>query len=131
MPIKILSESRWLGVRYKPQPGERSFIERAQAKQDEEIVVSASVLDDKESELFFGVPLSRRGIQPVWLRITNNGEQSYRLDLGSIDPSYYSPLEASFVSHFATGKRLAGFGLLAWFFFPLLIFVPLKYLFKR
>ncbi len=131
MPIKILSESRWLGVRYKPQPGERSFIKRAQAKQDEEVAVSASVPDDKESELFFGVPLSRRGIQPVWLRFTNNGEQSYRLDLGSVDPNYYSPLEAAFVNHFATGKRLAAFGLLAWFFFPLLIFVPLKYLGAR
>jgi LssY C-terminus len=131
MPIKILSESRWLGIRYKPQPEERSFIERTQVKQDEEFTVSASVLDDQESEQFFGVPLARRGLQPIWLRIRNNGGQTYRLDLGSLDPNYYSPLEAAFVSHFATGKRLAGFGLLAWFFFPLLIFVPLKYLGAR
>jgi len=131
MPIKILSESRWLGVRYKPQPEERSFMERTQVQHDEEVAISAAVLDDQESERFFGVPLARRGIQPIWLRIRNNGEQSCRLHLGSLDPNYYSPLEAAFVSHFATGKRLAGFGLLAWFFFPLLIFVPLKYLAAR
>lgn len=131
MPMNILSESRWLGVRYKPQPEQRSFIERSQTRHDEEVTVSASVLDDRESELFFGAPLARRGIQPIWLRIRINGEQSYRLHLGSLDPNYYSPLEAAFMSHFATGKRLAGFGLLAWLFFPLLIFVPLKYLGAR
>ncbi len=129
--MKILSESRWLGVRYNPQPEQRSFAERAQVRHDEEVTVSASVLDDRESELFFGVPLARRGIQPIWLQVRNSGNESYRLHLGSIDPNYYSPLEAAFVSHFATGKRIAGFGLLAWFFFPLLIFVPLKYLGAR
>ncbi len=131
MPTKILSESRWLGVRYNPQPEERAFIERAQVRHDEEVTVSAAVLDDRESQLFFGVPLARRGIQPIWLRIKNNGRQPYRLHLGSLDPNYYSPLEAAFVSHFATGKRLAGFGLLAWVFLPLLILVPLKYLGAR
>jgi hypothetical protein len=111
---EILSEPRWLGVRHKPQPEER--IERIRVKHDEEVTVSASVLDDSESEQYFGVPLARRGIQAVWLQIKNNGEQSYRLHLGSLDPNYYSPLEAAFVSHFTTGKRFAGFGLLARFF---------------
>ena len=131
MPIMNLSESRWLGVRYKPQPEERSFIERTEVQHDEEVTVFASVLDDTESELFFGVPLARRGIQPIWLRIVNRGEQSFRLHLGSIDPNYYSPLEAAFVSHFDTGKRLAEFGLLAWLFLPLLIVLPFKYLGAR
>jgi len=131
MPIMNLSESRWLGVRYKPQPEERSFIERTQVQYDEDVTVSASVLVDSESELFFGVPLARRGIQPIWLRIVNKGEQSFRLHLGSIDPNYYSPLEAAFVSHFVTGKRLAEFGLLAWLFLPLLIVLPFKYLGAR
>jgi hypothetical protein len=131
MPTMIFSESRWLGVRYKPEPDGCAFMDRAQSQHDEKVSVSASVLDNQESEMFFGVPLGRRGIQPVWLRIKNNGEQSYRLHLSSLDPNYYSPLEAAFVSHFATGKRLAGFGLLAWFFFPLLIFMPFKYLGAR
>ncbi|MDQ7783035.1 MAG: LssY C-terminal domain-containing protein [Desulfomonilaceae bacterium] len=131
MPMKILSESRWLGVQYKPQPETRSFVDRARHRNDEEVTVSASVLDDRESELFFGIPLAHRGIQPIWLQVRNNGKESYRLHLGSLDPNYYSPLEAAYVSRFATGKRLAGFGLLAWFFFPLLIFMPLKYLGAR
>jgi len=131
MSIMNLSESRWLGVRYKPQPEERSFIERTQVQYDEDVTVSASVLVDSESELFFGVPLARRGIQPIWLRIVNKGEQSFRLHLGSLDPDYYSPLEAAFMSHFDTGKRLAEFGLLAWLFLPLLIVLPFKYLGAR
>ena len=44
MPIMNLSESRWLGVWYKPQPEERSFIERTEVQHDEEVTVFASVL---------------------------------------------------------------------------------------
>jgi hypothetical protein len=88
-----------------------------------------AVPDDRESERFFGVPLARRGIQPVWLKITNSGTQPYRLRLASLDPNYYPPLEAAFVNHFAIGKRLVGYGLLAWFFLPILILLPFKVLF--
>lgn len=127
----ILSHFRWLGVSYTPHPGELPFITRAEVQGDDELTVSVSVLDDWESDRFFGVPLARRGIQPVWLRITNHGKQSYRLDLVSLDPNYFSPLEAAFVNHFAIGKRLVGFGLLAWLFLPLLFLVPFKYLGAR
>lgn len=128
----ILSKSRLLGVPYTPHPEEVSFVDRAEVKRNEDLAVSVSVLDDRESERFFGVPLARRGIQPVWLRIVNEGEHSYRLQLVSLDPNYYSPLEAAYVSHFAVGKRLIEFGLLAWVFVPLLaILLPFKYLGAR
>ncbi|MDY0040556.1 MAG: LssY C-terminal domain-containing protein, partial [Desulforhabdus sp.] len=124
----ILTRSRLLGVPYKPHPEERAFVERADVQRDEELAVSVSVLDDHESERFFGVRLARRGIQPVWLRIVNRGEQAYRLHLRSLDPNYYSPLEAAFVNHFAVARRLIELGLLAWIVFPLLaVFVPFKY----
>jgi hypothetical protein len=97
-----------------------------------DLVVSASVLDNQESERFFGVPLARRGIQPVWLHIANNSAEPYRLRLASLDPSYYPPLEAALLNHFAIGKRLVGFGLLAWFLFlPLFLLLPFKVLAVR
>jgi hypothetical protein len=85
----------WLGVSYTPQPEEQTFLQRAEAQKDDEVVVRVAVLDHRESERFFGVPLARRGIQPVWARITNNGAQTYRLRLASLDPTYYPPLEAA------------------------------------
>src|SRR5437764_6091233 len=117
---------RFLRVLYTPRPEERSFIEREVVQRDDEFVIRVAVPNNRESDRFHGVPLSRRGLQPVWLRITNNGKQPYRLRLASLDPNYYSPLEAAFVNHFAIGKRLLAFGLLAWLFLPLLILLPFK-----
>src|SRR5216683_5083685 len=122
---------RWLGIAYTPQPDECSFLQRMDVQRDDDLVVRVSVLDNRESARFFGVPLARRGIQPVWLEITNNGKQPYRLRLASLDPNYYPPLEAAFVNHFAVGSRLLSFGLLGWFFLPLLFLLPLKILGAR
>jgi hypothetical protein len=90
-------------------------------QRDDELAVEVAVLDDRESDRYFGVPLAHRGIQPVWLRIANRGTHSYRLRLASLDPNYYPPLEAALVCNFRIGRRLLGFGLLAWLFLPLLI----------
>jgi hypothetical protein len=122
---------RWLGIPYDPDPEERTFLERAQVQQEDDLVVRASVLDKRESERFFGVPLSRRGIQPVWLEITNNGTQRYRFRLASLDASYYPPLEAAFVNHFHFARRLVAFGALAWLFLPFLVVLPFKLLAAR
>jgi hypothetical protein len=118
-------------VPYRSRPNERPFLERAVVQKDEAFEVHAAVLDARESERFFGVPLARRGIQPVWLRIINKGAQLYRLRLASLDPHYYPPLEAAYANHFRIGRRLLGYGLLAWFFLPLMILLPFKVLGAR
>src|SRR5260370_1846576 len=123
--------SRWLGVPYRHRPEERSFRQRAGVSKDDEVVVRAAVLDDRESERFFGVPLARGAIQPVWLEIANHGAQPFRLRLASLDPSYYPPLEAAFVNHFHIARRLVGFGLLALVSLPLLLLLPFKILGAR
>ncbi|HYV34368.1 MAG TPA: LssY C-terminal domain-containing protein [Gemmataceae bacterium] len=123
-----LLNTRLFRVRYAPRPEEQAFLQRAMVQRDDELIIQAAVLDDRESERFFGVDLAHKGMQPVWLRITNTGKQLYRLRLASLDPSYYPPLEAAFVNHFAIGKRLIGFGMLAWLFLPLLILLPFKIL---
>jgi hypothetical protein len=122
---------RLLRVPYTPDPAEKPFLQRAEVQRADELVVRVAVLDDRETERYFGVPLARRGIQPVWLRITNSGALPYRLRLASLDPNYYPPLEAAFVNHFAIGRRLVGFGVLAWIFLPLLILLPFKVLSAR
>jgi hypothetical protein len=122
---------RWLGVPYNPRPEERAFLDRCEVQRDDEMEIQAVVLDDRESERFFGVPLCRRGIQPLWLRIKHNGQAPFRLRLASIDPNYYPPLEAAYVNHFKYGRRLLGFGLLAWLFLPFLILLPFKILGAR
>jgi hypothetical protein len=121
-----LWQSRWLGVPYKPLPKDWTFLQRKVTQQDDELVVSVSVLDDRESERFFGVPLARRGIQPLWIHIANTGRHPYRLRLASLDPNYYPPLEVAYLNHYAIGRRLLAFGIMAWWFLPLLLLLPFK-----
>ncbi|MBI2823321.1 MAG: LssY C-terminal domain-containing protein [Planctomycetia bacterium] len=112
---------------YAPDPTLRTFLDRAQTQRGELAEVTVAVLDARESEQFFGVHVARRGIQPVYLRIANRSAQSLRLQPVSIDPNYYTPLEAAGVNHFSIAKRLSAFGVLAiWFLVPLLVFAPLK-----
>ena len=94
---------------------------------EDDVEVKVAALSSHESERFFGVPLAHRGIQPVWLEISNHGQGSLFFDRVYLDPNYYPPIEAALVNHFAIGKRLAGFGVLAWFYFPLLFILPIKY----
>jgi len=128
MALNSLRRLVSLGVAYLPRPDERGFLQRAETQRDEDLAVRVAVLDARESERVFGVPLARRGIQPVWLEITNSGTEPYRLRFANLDPKYYAPLEAAFVNHFRIGKRILGFGLLAWVFLPLLILLPFKIL---
>jgi hypothetical protein len=77
------------------------------------------------------VPLAHRGIQPVWLQISNQGRGPCRLSIASLDRNYYPPLEAAFINHFHIFRRLVGFGLVGWLFLPLLILLPFKVLGAR
>ena len=117
---------RRLWISYDPRADDRAFVERAETQAQDGLEVAVAVLDGAESRRFFGVPMARRGMQPIWLRVTNNSRATYRLHVVSVDPNYFSPLEAAAVNHFSTGKRLLGFGVLAWLFLPLLLLAPLK-----
>lgn len=94
--------------------------------EDPRAVVTVAVLAADESRRLFGVDLARRGIQPVFLRISNRAAESVRLQLLSIDADYFTPLEAAALNHFSIGRRLSAFGVMGWLFFPLLALVPLK-----
>jgi hypothetical protein len=114
-------------VRYDPEPALRSFLSRAQTQDGPVANVTVAVADAEESERLFGVPLARRGLQPVFLRVHNHSDKHLRLHLVSIDPNYYTPLEAAALNHFSMSKRLSGFGIAAWLlFWPILVLLPLK-----
>lgn len=123
---------RWLVIPYSPCPTARGFLDTAVAQRRDDLEVLIAAMDDAASRKFFGVPLARRGIQPVWVHVVNRSAQPYRLQFVAIDPNYFSPLEAAAINHYSTGKRLLGFGLLAWWLFlPLFLLLPFKLLAVR
>ena len=85
---------------YNPLPsGESIFLERAQVQEENNIQVKAAVPSSKETRQIFGVNLYSNNIQPVWIEIDNQDEKAvWFLPIG-VDPMYYTPIEAAFVSH--------------------------------
>jgi LssY C-terminus len=126
MTIDTIPILRRLWVSYTPSSAARTFMQRAQSQSQDGVEVTLAVLDARESHQFFGVPMARRGIQPVWLRIVNHGATPYRLSLVGIDPNYYSSYEAAAANHFSSGKRLLSYGLLALLFLSLIWLLPVK-----
>ncbi len=91
---------------FNPRPiDEVPFKQRAQTKSEGNVQVTAAVLGAEESEAVFGVPLYRRGIQPVWLEIKNNDEQAVWLLPAGLDRDYFPPLEVAYVHHFTFSKK--------------------------
>jgi hypothetical protein len=111
---------------YHPAPACDSFMPRAQMQEQPRAAVTVAVLTGREAKTLFGVDVARRGIQPVFLRIVNRSTESLRLQMVSIDPNYFTPLEAAGVNHFSIFRRLSAFGAIGWVFLPLLALVPLK-----
>ena len=118
--------SQLLTTPYRPQPVHRSFLSRSQTQADSSVQVTVAVLDAAESEQVFGVPLARRGIQPVSLRVENRGTVPLRLHLVSINPNDFTALEVAGLNHFSIAMRLSAFGFIGWLFLPLLALIPLK-----
>jgi hypothetical protein len=73
-------------------------MQRAQTQAKEGVRVTAAVPDAKESRKHFGEPLYRRGVQPVWLEIENNTDETMTFLPVGLDPAYYSPIEAATVN---------------------------------
>ena len=82
---------------YKPSPMNLEPLrQRAEVQTFEPLTVKAAVPGAGESESLFGVPLYDNGVQPVWLEITNRGDEIIRFALVSVDRDYFSPLEVSY-----------------------------------
>ena len=82
--------------RYEPL-SETTIVDRAVSQESGVFRVRASVPGAEETERLFGAPLYDRGIQPVWLEITNSSPARARLILSSVDREYFSPLEVAYI----------------------------------
>ncbi len=71
--------------------------ERAETQTQGDISVLASVPGEDEAQAIFGVPLYKRGIQPVWLEIVNNSPHRVRFAPTGVDRDYFSPLEVAYM----------------------------------
>ncbi len=58
------------------------------------IHVSASVLSADESLNVYGVPLAKKGIQPVWIKVENDNDIAYWLMSAGLDPNFFLTSEA-------------------------------------
>ena len=96
--LMLLSLTIYSCATFNPRPiKDIPFRERAQSQYEDNIRVTAVVLSAEESEALFGLPLYRRGIQPVWLEIENKDEQPVWFLPVSLDPDYFAPLEVAYM----------------------------------
>ena len=115
-------------VRYRPQISNRaSFMNRSQTQTRNDLTVTLTVLSNKEAKKFFGTSLSKRGIQPLWLKIDNRSKSTYFLIPRNMDPNYYSPEEATYMAHYRQGRQFLEAGLVGIIFFPLLVLIPVNF----
>jgi hypothetical protein len=118
---------RLLTTVYAPDPAFADFNARAETKAGPLASVTIAVLDPAASRRRFGVDLAGRGVQPVHLRIENRAREPLRLHIVSLDPNYYTALEAAALCRFSFARRLLAFGAVGWVFLPLfMLLAPLK-----
>jgi hypothetical protein len=86
---------------FNPRPIEEgAFLDRSQTKSDGKVKVTAAVLSKEESRELFGINLTKKKIQPIWLEIENNDKVPYLLFQSHLDPYYYSPAEVAYINRF-------------------------------
>ncbi len=90
-----------------PQPlDEIPFLERSQTQERDGLRITVAALSEDEAQSAFGVKLSKKRIQPVWIDIENSTDEQYHLMLNAIDPRYYSAMEAADLFHKAGNRTV-------------------------
>ena len=75
-----------------------SFLRRSLTLADGPLRVTAAVPDADETRALTGLDLYSDDIQPVWLKVENNGSTPARISLWSVDRNYYSPIEVAYMN---------------------------------
>ena len=70
--------------------------DRIQTKTVENVTVSACLLPDEEARQRYGVSLAKKGLQAVWLRVTNNTSDENWLLTAHLHPDYFTADEAAY-----------------------------------
>ena len=83
------------------------FLERAVSQVDPEVRVSVAVPSAEEVRALLGADLYASEIQPVWLRVENDGDRTWHLISTAMDPNHFSSLEAAYrvTSSFSASRR--------------------------
>jgi len=90
---------------FSPVPIDQvGFLARSQTQQQRAVSVTAAVPSDEESKQVFSVDLYGNEIQPVWLQITNNDSDPMILLPASLDPEFFTPLEAAAAYRFGSAE---------------------------
>jgi hypothetical protein len=81
------------------------FRSRAKTQQSGNLRVTAAVPSAEESKALFGIPVYRRGIQPVWIEVENSSLERVRFAPVGVDRTYFSPLEVAYMHRKLFSKR--------------------------
>ncbi len=68
----------------------------AQTVVDDEFRISVAVPSREESRQIFGIDLSEKDIQAVWIKIENHSERPVMFLPTGLDPEYFAPNEVAF-----------------------------------
>ncbi len=84
---------------FSPDPSQQStYVPRAQTQSDGQVAVTVAVPSADESATIFGVPLDKKGVQPVWVRIENRDDIDYIFLPANMDANYFSPQEVAWMN---------------------------------
>lgn len=84
---------------FNPQPHDQvGFADRAVTQTSNRVTISTVALGPREAQAAFGVPMIKRGIQPVWVRVENARDETLYLLPLALDPMYFTPTEAAFIN---------------------------------
>ena len=72
---------------------------RAETQTVKDVKLSAAVLSSIDSQQMFGVDINKTGVQPVWIEVENNTNQTLWLLRPGTDPDLFSPLEVAWSFH--------------------------------
>ena len=85
---------------FNPVPmGQVHFKDRSQSQETDDLIVTVSVLSQEETDQVFGMPISEKGVQPVWIKIRNKSTKPYILLTATVDFDYFTPFEIGYPFH--------------------------------
>jgi hypothetical protein len=79
----------------QPSTSAADYKTRALTQTDGDVRTSAAALSAEESAAVYGVPLAKRGIQPVWIEVENREDRAYFLLSPGLDPHFFPASEAA------------------------------------
>lgn len=91
---------------FSPHPIDKvPFKTRAQKQMLDGLTVTAAVPTIEEAKSIYGLDLSLKGMQPVWIKVKNEENLPYWLLQSGLDPAYFSASEAAYAFRSSTSTE--------------------------